>query len=225
MFYFSGGQGNGVFDVADNDTVFKFITNIYTFKARATFPGPGTVAVENYGNVVFLGVPIDPPSIHSVRKFKISNIRGTLTIPEAQGELTVTERLTYSGGLITGSGLLNTGPECLLMIDGSEDKQIEQTTINIAGRAVWSGPGNINTSKGAEVNILSGGELEIQNNQVFDGTLEDTPSLNVMDGGTIRKTQGAGDSIIGLNSNNDGLREFKRVPGLKCQAWPATLPK
>jgi tRNA(fMet)-specific endonuclease VapC len=30
---------------------------------------------------------------------------------------------------------------------------------------------------------------------------------------------------LGLTLITTNLREFKRVPGLKCQAWPATLPK
>ena len=183
---------SGTYNVSDLTTVARDIT--FDGTAHITSLG-ATVTVS--GGTLSLGTG-QPVSIAAL------NLSGgalggtdTVTIP-AGGTL------VWTSGNMTGSGTTAIAANAALNISTSGGKTITQRIVNHGGAGIWSGVGGVGTitlGTGAQLNVVSGGTLDLQADV---GIASTTGSGTVSNAGTLTKSGGTGNSVVNVPFNNSG---------------------
>ncbi|NOS70645.1 MAG: hypothetical protein HOP33_12035 [Verrucomicrobia bacterium] len=119
---------------------------------------------------------------------------GTLAGP---GLLTVRGRCLWGAGNWLGAVLV--APGGALDLVGNMDRMLTGVVTN-QGTITWSGANHLSMNN-CSIHNLPGGVFEIQNNQWFS-SYYGVPTVN--NSGTIRKSAGGGDTIIGVRLINSG---------------------
>jgi hypothetical protein len=119
------------------------------------------------------------------------------------GNLTVTD-LTWTGGSMTGAGqTIVTGT---LAISGNNNRDLGGgRVLENRGAGTWSGTGNLLLVGSATLRNAQGATLEVQNDRTL-GVNNSSTGATFINAGTLRKTGGAGTTLIANNItfNNTG---------------------
>lgn len=163
----------GTYDVTGSTNVSGGMTK---FDAGVTVNAAGTFVISDG--------TIDFSSGAAIRVPTYTQSGGTLTGSDG---MDIAGLMTWSGGVIGGSGVINANGG--MLIDNPESVQIADTRhLNNAGVATWSGAGSIQHSPGAAFTNQPTGTFNIQTSgDVFDGTFSNS--------GTLIKTAGSGDGV------------------------------
>ncbi len=126
---------------------------------------------------------------------------------QGRGTVTVTGVLTWTGGMMAGTGKTNIAPGAKLNISGTDDKVLDSRQINNVGTATWSGSGSIYVySNSARPIINNGGLFEVRNNvQLNADYAYDGSTFN--NSGTFRKIVGTAKTNISMSFLNSGVLE------------------
>lgn len=197
-FQITGGNSNGgTFNYTPN---LSFVTQLYSTSAFAQFKGPGSAVCQNFGGLN----PLDSEFV-AIYRLAVRN-NGVLDGP---GTINVENQFDWEGGTIRGPGNLNLGPNCRSTMCAVSDLVFIDRIIANRGTATWTCPGNIQASEGATWNNLTGATFDVQNDGLFNGSVEETPTFNNLTGGLFKKSAGTGTSIIGINFNNEGTVDLQ----------------
>ena len=112
-------------------------------------------------------------------------------------------RFVMSSGTLSGTGSLNITPDAEMTLSDVGSKNITILAINNAGTIQWSG-GQINTGGGLVVNNQAGGLFDVSAVAGFLSNLGGGTATLLNNGGTLKKSGGAGVSNIGVRLNNSG---------------------
>ncbi|MBI3923125.1 MAG: hypothetical protein HY318_17020, partial [Armatimonadetes bacterium] len=113
------------------------------------------------------------------------------------GNLTLNNTFTWTGGLLSGSGLVTNTKQ--LLVSGSADKVFSARTIANNGTITWSGSGRLGLSYGAT--LQNGGTFDIQGDALM---FDSTGNCSIPNTGSIKKTGGAGTTTLGVPLTNNG---------------------
>ncbi len=125
------------------------------------------------------------------------NLRGS-------GAITVNGPLLWSAGEIDGPGVLNANGG--MTISGGADKYL-YGTVNNGGTVTWTGGGVLRAGSGGVFNNPAGHLFDAQNDTLIDSIGYPPPIFN--NGGTYRKSGGAGTNFINAMFNNTGTVEVQ----------------
>lgn len=125
-----------------------------------------------------------------------------------EGDLTVTDRLDWRGGTMGGTGTTTVGSDATLLFRGSAFKRVGSRTFNLQGTTHWT-EGRIYVNQGASCEIHNSGTFEVSFDGQFGENQLDSPCL-FRNTGTLRKTGGSGELLIGNHPrfNNEGTVEI-----------------
>jgi fibronectin-binding autotransporter adhesin len=174
-------------------------TKTYSVSAGATLDLNSSVYFETGTNVAGAGTVEVNGVDYFDANFSVANLSvtaaGMLTV---RGALTVTSTMTWQDSNINGIGPLTIPSGAILNIDGSGGSEtIDDTTLNIAGTANWSGTNNIDMADGATINVEKGGRFNAQNQQEIYSSASATPTIN--NAGTFTVAATTGTTLIGSN--------------------------
>ncbi|MFL6589222.1 MAG: beta strand repeat-containing protein [Chthoniobacterales bacterium] len=195
MFQICGGQGKGTFNSAPN---LAFVTNVYGLNNGVTFPGTGTVIVQENGGLKEL------EKIDVIIKSLMARDSGILDGP---GTLTVEKQFDWQGGTLKGTGILETKGTTIM--SGFDLKFIDGRYVVNSGTWTITGSGELNMINGAKFDNRSGALFDTKIDWTLSSTLENTPIFNNYTGAIFRKSGGAGTSNFGINFNNYGTVDLK----------------
>ena len=124
---------------------------------------------------------------------------GTLT---GDGQLTITNKLTWTGGSFEGSGSTVISSGAGMAISGSATKTLLNRTVTVNGTSTWSGTGTVNIGNEADLNIGSTGSADIQSDLDFFHCCGNPPGFN--NDGALTKSGGNGLTFISAHFTNNG---------------------
>jgi hypothetical protein len=211
-----GGMHSGNFTVAAPATL-QFGGGTHTFKSGTAISGAGTVAfaggtsnfdagsydvtgttavsdgthtfnsgvtVTDIGVLMLTGGAIDFSSGEVINAPTYTQTGGTIGGSDV---VNVAGLLTWSGGVMGGSGVTNANGG--IQIDNAGTVQISDTrSLNNAGVATWTGPGDISNNSAAKFTNQSIGTFNIQTSGDFIGGAFNNTGLLI-------KTAGGGDGV------------------------------
>ncbi len=192
------GPGSGIFNSNQNDadalanlamnTGSFTIRNGRTFFAAAPFTNASTVTIER-GSM-----------LTAVRSY--TQTAGLLT---GAGDLTVLGLLTWSGGIMSGSG--QTRANGGMILNGSARQYLNERTLINASDAIVTGPvtGILVAENGAILHNLPGASIDFQTGYGFNTSVYG-PSPTFRNEGTLRKS-GTGSTQIPILVINTGTVE------------------
>ncbi|HLX61276.1 MAG TPA: PKD domain-containing protein [Planctomycetota bacterium] len=130
------------------------------------------------------------------------------------GILAGTGTMNWTGGTIGGANGDKTtisAATTLAINCGTNVPILTFRTLEIAGTATYNTTtGFLNTGNAAQINILSGGSLDIQSANTNGGSDFNNgggPLATVSNAGTLKRTGAAGTALIGINATNSGSLE------------------
>src|SRR5262249_43483484 len=164
-----GGSASGHFNSGDARTRVRFLANTFELNAGVAITGPG-IAVIN-------GATVRANAAVSVSNLDL--VQGTWT----GAALTVTGRLHWTGGTMSGASETVLATGALGLIDGDADKVLDSRTLTVSrsGHLIWRGSGNIHLANTAEIDVHARGVLDINNSSSITG------SGQVRFNGTVRR--------------------------------------
>jgi Calx-beta domain-containing protein len=202
----SGGQtSTGQFSAATN--TIEFAGGIHKLGAGVNLGGGGTFSLTGGTEVDTTGAT----TVASDTKLALTN--GTLK-HLAGGSLTVNGTLDWNNSTIgatsaTGTTTISPTGTLTAATSANSGRSLDNGILHIDGTATLggtiSGAGFFETDlfNGADIEVGSGGELELQNKQSFlDFT--GTSLVHVLAGGTLTKSTGTLTSSIAVNVQNEG---------------------
>ena len=167
-------------------------------------PGPSDTAILALNTTVTLSADA-----------AVSNLVFSAGTLSGGGMLTVGGTLTWTGGTMQGSGktVIPSGAE--LVLSGSGDKTLNQRTLDNAGTLTWSGGTWLSGGTATILNQATG-VIDLQGDLTcaFNGYGSQSKIQNL---GLMKKTAGAGVSLLEIPLNNDGT--------LHIQSGTLTLTK
>ena len=183
----AGGTTNFAAGTYNNTGTTMVTGGRHTFGAAAT--------VQAVGVLRLTGGTVDFSSGEALTTSDYTQTAGTL---DGSDVLTVNGLVAWSGGDMSGTGVLNANAGMDIANPGSL-QLLENRTVNNAATATWTGAGIFSNAAGAKFNNLSGGSFSIQTAADFQGG-----TFN--NAGTLTKTVGGGDGITQMSAalNNSG---------------------
>jgi hypothetical protein len=155
------------------------------FSSGTTFLGTGTNLVYT-GTVAFNGdIPSENLEIGGATFTGTSTFRGVVN---------------WTSGTLADDSALTVTTNCALNLSGPLNKSVIGSLTNL-GVTTWSGPHNVEMRLSALIVNHAGALFDIQNDQslsIYNGV------PRVINSGTIRKSAGGGNSIIGVPLINSG---------------------
>ncbi len=159
-------------------------------------PGAADTAIVNAGQATL-------DSDVQVAGFKLTG--GTVY---GGGKLTVTARMVWSNGYLTGDSLspsagnlVEVGPGANLELSGDNSKNLDRRTLVNKGAATWSGTGIFKFRNNAVFENQTGASFDIQNNTLVDFI---TPGGVFNNHGALTKSAGNSASTIDVPFHNSG---------------------
>ncbi len=187
-----GGSNSGNINVAAG-AVFNLPVD-FTLNNGTTFTGAGASRVS--GGTINVAGP--------VRAQNFQLVGGNLT---GNGGFTVTNVFNWTGGIMSGAGILNIPAGAALNLSGAADKFLQGRTINNAGTTTWSGTGVLWGSVNAVFNNMAGATFDAQNDVPLNYQCGPCGVPTFNNAGTFRKSAGNGTTTInsGVIFNNTGI--------------------
>ncbi|HEU5123392.1 MAG TPA: carboxypeptidase regulatory-like domain-containing protein [Verrucomicrobiae bacterium] len=226
-----GGDSSGEFNVADN-TVLRWKGVLHSLSEKARVQGAGSIVFAG-GTVTNRGVfdisgsvsalggtgsfgpgaqvsPIGGALINNVGRLEFSSgnevVIGTLTEEgglRGSDVVVITNAMTWTGGMMDGSGTTRIAPEASLTLSGTSQKSVLRRTLLNEGTATWTGTGGLTIGDTGE--IRNAGTLEIQNDISTSTAVGGWGTVGYfVNLGQIVKTSGAGVTEINQTFRNDG---------------------
>jgi hypothetical protein len=226
-----GGDSTGEFNVADN-TVLRWKGVLHSLSETARVQGAGSIVFAG-GTVTNRGVfdisgsvsalggtgsfgpgaqvsPIGGALINNVGRLEFSSgnevVIGTLTEEgglRGSDVVVITNAMTWTGGMMDGSGTTRIVPEASLTLSGTSQKSVLRRTLLNEGTATWTGTGGLTIGDTGE--IRNAGTLEIQNDISTSTAVGGWGTVGYfVNLGQIVKTSGAGVTEINQTFRNDG---------------------
>ncbi len=200
-----GGTGNSPFRTETGGVVDW--TGSYTLEAGAELNGPGVYRVSGGTLEVNGAVPVRNMDL-------LATLGGTNT-------LTVSNKLNWISGWMSGSGRTVIAPAATLNLTNAADVTLYGRTLENAGTVVWVGSGNVYGAQGAVMTNCENAVWEVRN----DSALRWSSSGNMPrfdNAGRFLKSQGAGTNIFhycpftnyGTLSIWQGTLSFSHAPNL-----------
>ncbi len=193
--------------------------NLRTNAAAVILDGPGSALVNSSGSDALAGLSLnDHGGSLTLRNGRTFRTAGALTNAGALvvelnadlslgGTLTDTGNVSWTGGRVSGTGILDVASGGLLSLDGSADKSLAAGGLMVEGTTTWAGSGGLWLADGGSITIAAGGTFEAQ----ADGTLglNGSGTARLTNQGTFRKSAGTGSTLIGaaISFNNPGTIE------------------
>src|SRR5690606_38219125 len=143
----TGGDDTGPYDVWEDGTLI-FSGGIRTMSESSSVTGAGTVEIR--GGTTALAGAFDVPTTRmplspSFGRFDFDGDATTATLSHdrhgigGDGTLTVTESYTWTGGSLSGAGMLVVAPGATLSISGAATKRLEHGwTLRHEGTGTWA---------------------------------------------------------------------------------------
>jgi len=123
------------------------------------------------------------------------------------GSGTLTDGMTWTGGLLTGANSLTVGADATLTLSGTTSKSMTGVCMLINdGTIHFEGTGSIAAHSGPT--IVNRGLFEIRNDALFDYANVGA-NLVIDNQGTLRKTTATGVTAMEFQVNNSGVVEFQ----------------
>lgn len=184
-----GGSNSSVWTAGVAGTL-SLNAGSFSLQGGATLAGAGVVAV----NGAVLSVTGSP------------TVSGLLALGSGQvtggGNLVVNHVMNWTGGSLSGTGMVTIAASGQLNLSGGSTKAILQRALVNQGTMTWGGPSDIVASLGAV--ITNTGSLTIMNDQVMaNGGVGAMPTL--YNPGTIVKTASTGTTVINIAWVNTGV--------------------
>ncbi len=127
---------------------------------------------------------------------------GTLSLSggslEGSDEVTVSGLTTWTGGTMSGTGVINANGG--IAMSGTAVKDLVTRTLNNPGTATWTGTGAVRLGSGAVIN--NAGLWDAQSNATLSAILGTPRTFNNL--GTFRKSAGSGTTTVSVTFNNTG---------------------
>ncbi len=178
------GTSSGIFNAGMGA---RLDLGVFTINAGASLIGAGTIGFTGVGTLTFAA-----DTTIGVATFVFAN--GTM---KGTGNVSFNNTLNWSGGTMNGTGVINFAATATVNILGNV---VQNQTINNAGNVVMSGGGVLNMGLATVFNNQAGATFDIQNNAGIGGGAS---AFN--NAGTLKKSGGIGESIIGpFPVNNSG---------------------
>jgi len=177
----SGGTStSGTFTVATG-AIFD-LTGVSTHTYTGTYTGTGAGTIRLSGGTIAIGMA-----------GATFNFSGSL--------------FQWTGGTLTGSGILTNASTSTLNISGADFKTLD-VTLNNAGTATWSGTGRIRAGDSVAFNNQASALFNAQNDQQFVHEFGGPPVFN--NAGTFRKSVGTGTTTFNnVTLNNSSTVEVQ----------------
>lgn len=187
-----GGTSSGMFSISSSSSV-DFASGTSILDTGASVSGDGEALLSG-GTLDVAGNPVTFESF--------SQSTGTVT---GNGELLISNRMNWTGGMQNGSGKTTIGSDADLFVSGSSPKVLRGgRTMDNSGTTTLSDSGSLFIDDGAVFNNLAGATFDIQG----DADLEFfTGAPSTFDNrGSLVKSAGADTTNVdaGLRFNNDG---------------------
>ena len=195
---FNAGAGNGL--IFSGDAMTLEANAAVTIAGTVSFTG-GTVNV-NGGYRVAHTLVTDPGDVRFNGSATTTNVTLSSGKLQGTGTLVVEKTMTWTGGTMQGSGttVIQSGAE--LVLSGAGDKTLNQRTLDNAGTLTWSG-GTWLSGGTATILNQAAGVIDLQGDLTcaFNGYGSQSQIQNI---GLVKKTAGAGASLLEIPLNNDG---------------------
>ncbi|MCG3126315.1 MAG: hypothetical protein CHACPFDD_01147 [Phycisphaerae bacterium] len=166
------------FTVAQGATV-ELSSGNQTFNAGATVTGAGTLKLSG----ATLNIPAD------VSAWNVNISSGNLT---GAGTFGCESNLTWSSGLMSGTGQTLINPGATGTLSGGFLKSLSSRTLTNQGTMIWLDLGNLDFSNGATLN--NNGTFEVRNDATLNQSSGTPGTLN--NTGTVRKTGSVGQTTF-----------------------------
>lgn len=206
ILWLCNGASTGALTVMAGSEVIFGDAGSYTLLPSSSVTGAGSVSVggtPSPANLTVAGTyQLDgDTSIDGTVNFVSNATTGTATLNRYStltgvGDFTVTRRLTWAGGTMSGPG--RTFVNGSLAISGGK---LDGRVLNNAGTATWTGLGDFALGNGAVFNNLAGATLETQTDVTLS-TFGSSPTFNNQ--GMFRKSAGAGTTTTAVRFTNTG---------------------
>ncbi len=185
----NGGETDGEFHVAGGGTLL-FPGGLHTLRDGALISGDGSARIT--------GATLAMAGAATAANVEFAS--GTLG---GAGMLTVTNEFAWTGGTLSDVGTTRIEPGAVLAIDGPNGRSLSQRTLENAGAATWTGTGGIAAGNAAV--FQNTGSLDLQSDAALIYAFGVTPSFS--NSGLLRKSGGAGASMVGGTFSNAGTVE------------------
>ena len=119
------------------------------------------------------------------------------------GTLTVASQLVWTGGTMTGAGIINANGG-MSISGGSLHDLTSSRVLNTGGTTTWTG-GQIRVGTGGS--ITNNGTWDCQNDLSMDNVFNGAAAFNNNGTGTFKKSTGAGTTAVNIPFNNSGFVE------------------
>ncbi len=206
----SGGGASHAYWSILPGALLDFAGNTYALNTGTNIIGGGVARITS-GTVLVNGTA-------RLRALELTG--GSLS---GDGNLAITDQLTWTGGTMAGAGSTSTGETAATYISGPGTKYLDGRTLNNAGLAVWSGAGDLNFSNSAVLNNTgtfdvgndralahgSGGSSTFYNDGIFTksaGTGTTTSGVIFLNAGTVEILTGTANFSGGYNQIAGTLR-------------------
>lgn len=124
------------------------------------------------------------------------------------GTVTVTNGMSWTGGTLGGTGGILTIPAGVTVTASTTGpKTISAHTVNIGGSLIVPATApaqTIGVNSSAQINVLSGGVIDLQDNHSIIYQSGAAPMLHVQAGGALNRTDGTGTAQLNLPMVVDG---------------------
>lgn len=184
--------------------VLQFGSGTHQFNAGAAFSGAGRVILGGSFNVNIA---------HSTAAAVELVAGGTLG---GVANFTLTNRLTWTGGAMSGTGQTVIPVGATLTLAGTDLKSLSQRTVLTQGTTIISGSGSLGAGNGAIWTNAAGATVDIQSDADFFYAFGSSPALTFTNAGTLRKS-GGGTSGFG------GGTIFNSTGAVQVQAGTLSL--
>jgi hypothetical protein len=200
-----GGDGTGAMSVSAGATLrFTYTPNTFTLRPSSVVDGDGTVQfaaqVVVTGAYAVANTVVTNGSVDFERDLNLTDLTlsgGTLT---GLGDVTVTRMLNWTGGTMAGAS--RTRSTGVLIVNGAGIVGLDTRTLDNAGTAMWR-EGTIALSNGAVINNLPEATFDAQTDASLNGPFASPCAFH--NGGTFRKSQGSGQTVVNIELDNNGL--------------------
>jgi adhesin HecA-like repeat protein len=189
-----GGNDTGNFNVSQSAKL-DMAGGTHLLDQGTSFSGEGPVRVSS--GTVNAGDTADD----SVSMINVELSGGTLG---GVGILNVTGSMTWTGGTMSGGGVLTLAAGGTLAIEGAGAKTLSGYTLNNMGTVVWTG-GDLRMSSTSTVD--NSGLWDVQGDLFMD--YYGSPISTFNNSGVFRKSVGTGTATVEIVFNNSGSLEVQ----------------
>lgn len=196
-----GGTNMGVFSCASGTSI-DIDAGTYNFATGGDTNGPGFVRVS--GGTLSVGAGL------TANADRLGFSSGTMS---GTGNLIIRGEFEWSGGTMTGAGVITVSSTGVFDINGAAAKTMSSNRQLVNnGSGTWTGSGTWFMNSGAAFMNGLVGVFDFQNNANY--TLSSLPVATIANAGTIRKTVGGGSSTVGTNILFDNTGTLESQAGI-----------